>query len=476
MIWRSTYHTKIAQLGDFLTGVLSFGSTWLIWDLLYSHNIAIIPRAVPIDYKFFIYIIIISLLYVFIFKNLNAYSYQRFTSLFTEYSNVLKVTVIGVFAAMAIAFFADYTLLRRTFFILLFPISSILFLLEKSFLFYAASIIRRGGYNRKSILIIGNGERTRHFIETVRNNFSFGLDIIGILSRDREKVGEKIDGIPVIDTYDSLQAVIKEKNPEEIVITISTSQFDIIREILDICERVGINVRLVSDFFGHMLRYVTVDNVFGLNIISHTSSHRKPFELLLKRGLDVVVSLIGLIILLPIFIAIALVIYFHDGRPILYEWNVMGKNRRPIKSWKFRTMVKNADELKEKLMDKNEMSGPVFKVSNDPRITPSGHFLRKYSLDELPQLFSVLKGDLSLVGPRPPLQSEFKEFDLWHRRKLSVKPGLTCLWQVNGRNDIVDFDEWAKLDLKYIDNWSIWLDLKILFKTIPAVVSGRGAK
>jgi lipopolysaccharide/colanic/teichoic acid biosynthesis glycosyltransferase len=148
----------------------------------------------------------------------------------------------------------------------------------------------------------------------------------------------------------------------------------------------------------------------------------------------------------------------------------------PIVSWKFRTMVKNADELKKTLMHNNEMTGPMFKLTNDPRILPVGHFLRKYSLDELPQLFSVLKGDLSLVGPRPPLQTEFKEFDLWHRRKLSVKPGLTCLWQISGRNKISNFDDWAKLDLEYIDKWSIWLDLKILLKTIPAVLSGKGAK
>lgn len=152
----------------------------------------------------------------------------------------------------------------------------------------------------------------------------------------------------------------------------------------------------------------------------------------------------------------------------------MGQNRKPIISWKFRTMVRNADELKAKLVAHNEMKGPMFKMTNDPRIIPVGRILRKYSLDELPQLFSVIKGDLSLVGPRPPLQSEFREFDLWHRRKLSVKPGITCLWQVSGRNDIDSFDEWAKLDLHYIDNWTIWLDFKILFKTVRTVINGNG--
>ncbi len=227
---------------------------------------------------------------------------------------------------------------------------------------------------------------------------------------------------------------------------------------------------------GHITKKVRSDNIFGLNIISFNFTDQNEVELIVKRIIDIIFSLSAIILLSPVLIIISLLIWLQDRRPILYTWNVMGKNRKPIKSWKFRTMVKNADELKAQLLDKNEMKGPMFKLTNDPRILPIGKFLRKYSLDELPQLFSVLKGDLSLVGPRPPLQTEFKEFDLWHRRKLSVKPGITCLWQINGRNKITDFNEWARLDLEYIDNWSLWLDLKILLKTIPAVITGRGAK
>ncbi|MCP4632270.1 MAG: sugar transferase, partial [candidate division Zixibacteria bacterium] len=149
--------------------------------------------------------------------------------------------------------------------------------------------------------------------------------------------------------------------------------------------------------------------------------------------------------------------------------------RKAFTGYKFRSMVPSADKLKVKLMDKNEMKGVVFKIKNDPRVTRVGKFLRKYSLDELPQIYNVFKGDMSLVGPRPPLQTEIDGFDNWHRRKLSVKPGITCLWQVSGRNQIKDFDEWVKLDLEYIDRWSLWLDLKILARTIPTVLTGKGA-
>jgi len=211
--------------------------------------------------------------------------------------------------------------------------------------------------------------------------------------------------------------------------------------VIEACEKIGIKARLNSDFFSHITRNVTVDQVLGLNIISFNYVNQSELDLFVKRFFDLVLSLFLIILLSPLMIIIAIFLYAQDGRPVLYPWRVMGKNRNPIKSWKFRTMVRNADDLKTQLMTNNEMNGPIFKMTKDPRILPIGHFLRKHSLDELPQLFSVVKGDLSLVGPRPPLQSEFKEFDLWHRRKLSVKPGLTCLWQVNGRTEINDFNE-----------------------------------
>ena len=194
-----------------------------------------------------------------------------------------------------------------------------------------------------------------------------------------------------------------------------------------------------------------------------------------KRLMDIVVAGGALIALSPVLAAIALTIKATSPGPILYRWRVVGQAGRPFAGYKFRTMVVNADTLKPRLLAANEMTGPVFKMRNDPRITPVGRVLRKYSLDELPQLWSVLKGDMSLVGPRPPLQTEYAHFTERQKQKLAVKPGITCLWQISGRNNIWDFDEWIRLDLAYIENWSLWLDLKILLKTIPAVLSHRGA-
>ena len=194
-----------------------------------------------------------------------------------------------------------------------------------------------------------------------------------------------------------------------------------------------------------------------------------------KRLVDIVASGFLLTALSPVFIFLGLLVRLSSEGPIFYRWRVIGKDGEPFVGYKFRSMCEDADQHKVTLVSKNQMSGPVFKMVNDPRVTPVGRYLRRYSLDELPQLWSVLKRDMSLVGPRPPLQTEWDEFAEWQKRKLSVKPGITCLWQVSGRNRIKDFDEWVKLDLEYIDHWSLWLDFKIMVKTIPAVLTGRGA-
>ncbi len=193
-----------------------------------------------------------------------------------------------------------------------------------------------------------------------------------------------------------------------------------------------------------------------------------------KRFLDIVFAILLIIILFPFLVLISVLIALSDGLPIYYSWRVYGFKGKEFVGYKFRTMHRYADKEKDQLKHMNEMSGPVFKISNDPRITKFGSFLRKFSLDELPQLYSVLKGDMSFIGPRPAGFNEYPEYQEWQYRKLSVKPGISCLWQVEGRNDIASFEEWVKLDLKYIDNWSLFLDTKIFFKTIIVVLKGTG--
>jgi lipopolysaccharide/colanic/teichoic acid biosynthesis glycosyltransferase len=193
-----------------------------------------------------------------------------------------------------------------------------------------------------------------------------------------------------------------------------------------------------------------------------------------KRVIDVAVSLTLLTLLMPLMVVLAAIVKATSRGPVFYHWHVVGKNGKPFLGYKFRSMVANAEQLKARLAEQNEMTGPAFKLAHDPRLTSLGRWMRRYSLDELPQLYSVLKGDMSLVGPRPPLVTEYAEFSEFQKQKLAVKPGITCLWQVNGRNKISDFDEWVRLDLQYINTWSLILDLKILMKTTREVLAGSG--
>jgi len=201
---------------------------------------------------------------------------------------------------------------------------------------------------------------------------------------------------------------------------------------------------------------------------------QSPLRLAIKRMLDVVASAILLALLSPLFLFLAIAVKLGSHGPVFYRWKVVGRAGRPYTGYKFRSMVANADALRDGLTARNEMTGPVFKIADDPRVTKVGYWLRRYSLDELPQLYSVLKGDMSLVGPRPPLVTEFARFNDYQKQKLAVKPGITCLWQVSGRNQIKDFDEWVRLDLEYIAGWSLSLDLAILARTVTTVFSGSG--
>jgi len=475
MIWHSSYHRRIAQLADFGTAFISFILAYYLSKMLNSIEPSIFPPIFEVRILFILMILILSVIYEVLFDQLKAYSYQRFTSLSREYLIIIKVCFTGALINIAILFLIGAKDIPRTIFLVFFIVSLLLFFLEKSLLFYAASLIRRKGKNRKRVILIGTGTRARNFISTVKNNFHWGLDIVGLLTGDEENIGNEVSGVKVLDHYNNMQEILKTINPEEIIITISTKRFDQIREVLEICEREGVAVRLNSDFFGYITKYVTIDRVFGLSMISFNMVRQPELELFIKRIIDITGSMIALALFSPFMVIAAIGIWISDGKPIFYKWNVIGINKKPFNSWKFRTMVQDADKYKKDLMDKNEMEGPVFKIKDDPRIIPFGKWLRKWSIDETPQFFSILKGDLSLVGPRPAGPQELERYESWHRRKLSVKPGLTCLWQINGRNKISSFDEWVKLDLEYINNWSLLLDIKILLKTIPSVILGKGA-
>ena len=317
---------------------------------------------------------------------------------------------------------------------------------------------------RRGIILAGSADENARLRRELLARPEEGVEILAELDLNNSSVKD-------------LVALLHEHSANGVILSAKHTYFEQVESAIRACETEGVEAWLVADFFNTQISRTSFDDFFGRPVMIFRSVPEVSWQGLLKQVMDLAGSATLLLVGLPIFLLIALAIKLSSPGPVLFRQKRAGLNGRPFTMYKFRTMVSNADQLKAELAALNEMSGPVFKVSNDPRVTRVGRFLRKSSLDELPQLLNVLRGEMSLVGPRPLPVDEVRRFDdVAHRRRLSVKPGLTCLWQVRGRNQIADFRDWVRLDLEYIDNWSLWLDLKILIRTIPVVFSGAGAK
>jgi exopolysaccharide biosynthesis polyprenyl glycosylphosphotransferase len=320
-------------------------------------------------------------------------------------------------------------------------------------------------YQRRFILIATGGEMARLRRE-LKERADPTVEIVAELS---------LEEVPV----QQLAHMLHEHSVNGVIISARHTYFEQVENAIKTCELEGVEAWLVADFFGTQISHAHFDELLGYPLLVFRTTPETSWQGVVKQLMDFfgALLLLVLLIVIPVIPLIALAIKLTSPGPVFFRQQRSGLNGSPFTLYKFRTMVTNAEQFKHELEAMNEMSGPVFKVTNDPRVTPIGKFLRKYSLDELPQLYNVLRTEMSLVGPRPLPVDEVKRFEnLAHRRRLSVKPGLTCLWQISGRNQISDFKNWVRLDLEYIDNWSLWLDLKILIRTIPAVLIGTGAK
>jgi exopolysaccharide biosynthesis polyprenyl glycosylphosphotransferase len=300
----------------------------------------------------------------------------------------------------------------------------------------------------------------------------------------RAEIGAKQSELDIIAEFDlnetttaQLVEFLHEHSVNGVILNAKHTYFGQVEKAVQACELEGVEAWLVADFFKTHISQTSLDDFYGRPVLVFHSGPSSSWRGLVKQVMDFVGAAVLLTIFsLPMLVA-AILIKLTSPGPVFFNHLRSGLNGRPFRMYKFRSMVTNAEQLKQELHARNEMSGPVFKITEDPRVTPVGKWLRKFSIDEFPQLINVLRGEMSLVGPRPLPIDEVKRFDdLAHRRRLSVKPGLTCLWQISGRNDVTDFKDWVRLDLEYIDNWSLWLDFKILWRTIPVVLLAKGAR
>jgi len=371
----------------------------------------------------------------------------------------------------------------RLFIGFVFIVSAMLISFEKIGMVMAFKVISKRDINFKSalivftrVLIVGTNRRARRFIKLINQHPDLGIRVAGVIDITSERKGEKIDGYEVIGSLDDIPEIINRNVVDEVVFIVPRSWLSNIENIMLYCESAGLRVNLAVDLFNLKFSNSKQTDLFGFPLLTFESTSSKFGQLFIKRIFDFIAASIGLLLLAPLFLIVSILIKSTSQGPVFFKQLRCGLYGRKFVFYKFRTMIADAESKLHDLLKFNEMNGPVFKMQNDPRITKIGKWLRKFSIDELPQLWNVVKGDMSLVGPRPPIPYEVEKYDAWERRRLSMRPGITCLWQIGGRNVIADFKQWMNLDLEYIDNWSLGLDFKILLKTIPSVLFGIGAR
>jgi len=418
-----------------------------------------------------------TLLLLLIYRIDGVYERRRGRSWLEEVYRVANGTTTGVVVFLALVFTLTYVR-PLSYSRLMFLEAAALIVLLLSFarlIFnWVEQVLRRRGIGVDWVLIIGAGQMGRAVMSSIVARPDLGYQVVGFLHDDSEDKGADIGRFKALGRLEDLPRILAHHAVDEVIITLPWTQPRKILDLVRQAERAQARVRVVPDLFQLSLSQVDMDNLAGIPLIGMKEMTISHSGRLLKRLTDVVLAGLMLILALPLMGLIALAIKLDSPGPVLFAQTRVGRGGRPFTMYKFRSMREGADLEQPRLMGFNEASGPLFKIRNDPRLTRVGRVLRRTSLDELPQLFNILRGEMSLVGPRAPIPSEVEQYQPWHRQRLEVVPGLTGLWQVSGRSDL-DFDEMCLLDLYYIESWSFIMDIQILLRTIPALISGKGA-
>ncbi len=412
--------------------------------------------------------------WLFLFAIQGAYKELRTKTIAKEVEIILKSAVLATIAIGSLIFIFKLKETSRLYIGINACFTIILLTGAKIILNHLSDYIHKKGYNQVNILVVGTGKRACEFIKVVKSRANWGLKIVGLIDDEHGMFGKEIEGLRVLGRLQDIPFILHRIVVDRVIFVVPRLWLHRIDEAILACEREGISTAISMDLYNLRIAKVRQTDFSGFPLLEFETFSAKQWQLFIKRTFDIILSIVALIVLTPVILLTILAIKMTTNGPVLFQQIRSGLNGRKFKLYKFRTMIEGAEMKKRELLKMNEMDGPVFKIKHDPRITRIGRVLRKLSIDEIPQLINVLKGDMSIVGPRPPLPVEVDLYKLWQRRRLSLKPGITCIWQVSGRNNI-QFEKWMEMDLEYIDQWSLWLDLKIVFKTVFVVLFGYGA-
>jgi exopolysaccharide biosynthesis polyprenyl glycosylphosphotransferase len=402
---------------------------------------------------------------------MNLYRIRARWSLRGEARDIIQGATLIAVATFSALFLFKLPDVSRLFLLVLFIAQAMTTFALRTMVRMSLRWLRGRGFSQRYMLVVGTGRSARRFADRVERHRELGVRVIGHLAVDAPH-GATVGGRAVLGSVDDIEEILHDRVVDEVAICVDPDAVARIEPLARLCEDEGKIVRIPIDELHISIAGGRLEEFDRIPVISLVYGPDRAVSLAIKRLLDIVLGIAGLFVLAPVFGAIALWIIAVDGRPVLFRQERVGLHGRLFRVVKFRTMVPNAEAMLAGLSDQNEVKGHAFKITADPRLSRTGRILRSTSLDELPQLWNVVRGEMSLVGPRPPLPSEVLGYDLWHRRRLSMKPGVTGLWQVEARRDD-EFDRWVALDLAYIDRWSVWLDFKIMLRTVPAMLQGR---
>jgi exopolysaccharide biosynthesis polyprenyl glycosylphosphotransferase len=388
-----------------------------------------------------------------------------------ELARTSRALAMVAVAVAAMAFLMKEAALSRLVVAVYFAVA-FLFIIGVRVAARAISRMTVSGPNARRYAVVGTGGMAREIVESITAHPEWGLRFAGFVRLDGTR--DRSRG-PMLGVLSRLGRILEDEVLDMVVFAVPRERLADVERGMQLCEEQGVEVRISLDILRFGTGTMTIADLDGVPMLAFTRTPSDAIALAAKRVFDMASSALVLVLLAPVLAGVAIAIRLDSDGPVFFRQRRVGLNGRIFHMLKFRSMYRDAEERLAALKAQNEMSGPVFKMKNDPRVTRMGRFLRKTSLDEFPQFWNVLKGEMSIVGPRPPIPAEVREYKRWQRRRLSMRPGITCVWQISGRNNI-DFDHWMEMDLDYIDRWSLWSDLAICLKTVPAVLSARGAR